>query len=460
METRNLEIKKDNPTKQRKFRSFLKEHRAILIVLLLVLAIRLIALDMLGAEYSLSNDDLAYVRSGITFRHTGMITMHENDVPSAQIMPGLTVLIGLFSFVFGEGTRLWLALKLLWACMGTLTGWFIYKSVRIYAPKWCGVVAVIPLIRADFVWMDNLILTETPFIFCFSIMIYCTLMMGKTRKGKYFWGCLVAYMLALMCKANIAPYPVFAMVYLLLVKYDFKRLLRQGLILGGVVLCFIIPWSIRNYIQFDTFVPLTYGVGNPRLLGTYQGYGYPSDEELDYETHVEEVVKEKYARYYNEDGSVKTEYIRFVNLGRDNIKASYRIQEWAKRDWKSMVISYGVIKPMEMIRSSFYWTTLFNVTKDQVLMMQDLNTVLCAVAVALAVVLKKYRRQMCFLLLVYFGNLYVYAATFSFDRYQVSLMPIRYIIIGIGLGLGAELFSRGVAAVRDRRTEGGNSPAI
>ena len=125
-----------------------------------------------------------------------------------------------------------------------------------------------------------------------------------------------------------------------------------------------------------------------------------------------------------------------------------------------MVISYGVIKPMEMIRSSFYWTTLFNVTKDQVLMMQDLNTVLCAVAVALAVVLKKYRRQMCFLLLVYFGNLYVYAATFSFDRYQVSLMPIRYIIIGIGLGLGAELFSRGVAAVRDRRTEGGDSPAM
>ena len=61
METRNLEIKKDNPTKQRKFRSFLKEHRAILIVLLLVLAVRLIALDMLGAEYSLSNDDRDHV---------------------------------------------------------------------------------------------------------------------------------------------------------------------------------------------------------------------------------------------------------------------------------------------------------------------------------------------------------------------------------------------------------------
>ena len=415
-------MRNDNPTKPGKIRLFLREHRAILIVLLLVLAIRLIALDMLGAEYSLSSDDLSYVRSGITFRHTGMITMHENDVPSAQIMPGMTVLIGLLSFVFGEGTLLWVALKLLWACMGTLTGWFIYKSVRIYAPKWCGVVAVIPLLRADFVWMDNLILTETPFILCFSAMIYCTLMMGKTHKGKYFWGCLVAYMLALMCKATIAPYPVFAMVYLLLVKYDFKRLLRQGLILGGVVLCFIIPWSIRNYVQ-----------------------------ELDYETHVEAVTREKYARYYNEDGSVKPEFVRYVNLGRDDIKANYRIREWAKKDWKSMVVSYGVLKPAEMIRSSFYWTTIFDVGKEEVLLMQDINTVLCAVAVALAVILKKYRRQMCFLLLLYFGNLYIYAATFAFDRYQVSLMPIRYIIIGVGLGLGAELFSRAVTAVRDKR---------
>lgn len=453
-------MKNNNPIKQGKISLFLREHRAILIVLLLVFVVRLIALDMLGVEYSLSSDDLSYVRSGITFRHTGMITMHENDVPSAQIMPGMTVLIGLFCFVFGEGKLLWAALKLLWACMGTLTGWFIYKSVRVYAPKWCGVVAVIPLLRADFVWMDNLILTETPFILCFSVMIYCTLMMGKTHKGKYFWGCLVGYMLALMCKATIAPYPVFAMVYLLLVKYDFKRLLRQGLILGGVILCFIIPWSIRNYIQFDAFVPLTYGVGNPRLLGTYQGYGYPSDEELDYETHVEAAAREKYARYYNADGSVKPEYIRYVNLGKDEIKANYRMQEWAKKDWKSMVLSYGVLKPAEMIRSSFYWTTIFNVSKEQVLLMQDINTVLCAVAVALAVILKKYRRQMCFFLLLYFGNLYIYAATFAFDRYQVSLMPIRYIMIGVGLGLAANLFSKGVAAVCDRRARDKDLPTL
>ena len=113
------------------------------------------------------------------------------------------------------------------------------------------------------------------------------------------------YMLSLMLKANVGIYPVFAAIYLLLVKYDFKLLIRQGLIIGITLLCFIIPWSIRNYKIYDAFIPLTYGAGNPALLGTYQGYGFPSDESLDYKTNVDDIAKEKFAKYYNKDGTVK-----------------------------------------------------------------------------------------------------------------------------------------------------------
>jgi len=58
-------------------------------------------------------------------------------------------------------------------------------------------------------------------------------------------------------------------------KYGIKKLLKQGLIIACVLLCFIVPWSIRNYIHYDAFIPLTYGAGNPMLLGTYQGVGLP-----------------------------------------------------------------------------------------------------------------------------------------------------------------------------------------
>ena len=270
----------------------IKENKAIwLITLLLFLERFAVAYLDIGVKYNLASDDLGYVISGIVFANTGQITMH--GVLSAQIMPGMPVLIGLFSLIFGEEYMLWASLKILWFAMGALSAVFIYKSVTIFVPKWCGIMAVLPLFGADFVWMDNLILTETPFMLFLTVMVYATLMMGKAKSNKYFILCMISYMTALMFKANIGIYPVFAMIYLLAVGYDFKRLLKQGVILGCVLLCFVIPWSIRNYIHYDAFIPLTWGSGNPTLLGTYQGTGYPTDEELDYETNVEEVAKVK-----------------------------------------------------------------------------------------------------------------------------------------------------------------------
>ena len=144
------------------FLSFMKAHKAALIVLSLLLILRLMALYSLGFTYSLESDDVSYIESGIRFARTGTITMHD-DYPSAQIMPGMTVLIGLFVLLFGEGKLLWIALKLLWICMGLGTAWFVYRSVCLFVPKWCGIIGMLPLFRTDFIWMDNLILTETPF---------------------------------------------------------------------------------------------------------------------------------------------------------------------------------------------------------------------------------------------------------------------------------------------------------
>ena len=171
--------------------AFVRQHRAALVVMALLLLVRLMALYSLGFTYSIESDDLAYVESGIRFAQTGSITMHT-EYPSAQIMPGLAVLIGLFSLVFGEGKLLWVALKLLWIVMGVCTAWYIYRCVSLFVPQWCGVLAMLPLFRADFIWMDNLILTETPFMLALTAMVYYTLCMGRTPGYRYFWPCAAA----------------------------------------------------------------------------------------------------------------------------------------------------------------------------------------------------------------------------------------------------------------------------
>ena len=45
--------------------------------------------------------------------------------------------------------------------------------------------------------------------------------------------------------------------------------------------------------------------------------------------------------------------------------------------------------------------------------------------------------------MVYIGNIFVYAMTFSFDRYAATLTPMRFISIGIGLGLIFKLWKYG-----------------
>ncbi|MBR7132979.1 MAG: glycosyltransferase family 39 protein [Clostridia bacterium] len=432
--------------KTEKIIAFIKRNKFILIIMLLLFIERFAALYELGIYYSLNSDDVSYVKSGIIFANNGTITILDHI--TAQIMPGMTVFIGLLSLIFGEGKLLWLVLKLVWIATGSLTAWFIYKSVNLFAPKWCGLLATLPLFRPDFVWMDNLILTETPFILFFTAMIYFTLKMGKENNYKNFWGCAIFYMLALMLKANIAPYPVFALIYLLVLKYDRKLLVKQIAILAAVVLCFVVPWSIRNYVHFKAFIPLTYGAGNPTLLGTYQGINYPKDSELDYETNVDQKVKEKYEKYYDENGNPEARYRKYISLKTDEIKAEYRQKVWREKDIKSYLYSYLILKPRDMINSIFYWKTAFNIGAEKLVNFPIIEILLCFFITAASLILKKCRAPVIFALLTYIGNIYIYATTFSFSRYGVSIATAKFIIIGIGIYLFVHLISRAIKSVQ------------
>lgn len=418
-------------------RGFLREHRGILIIMLLLLVERIIMLCIFGPTYNLKSDDLSYVEAGITFRHTGVINMR--GVLSAQIMPGMPVWIGLYSFLFGEGTVLWLALKLTWIFWGVGAAWYVYRSVRIFAPKWCGVAAAAFMLTPEFAWADNLILSETPFLLLLSIMIYETLMMGKTAQSKYFRRCLAAFFGTLMLKPAIIVYPVFAAVYLLVKKYNVRLLLRQGLILCATVLCFVVPWTVRNYVHYDTFMPLTYGAGNPDLLGTYQGYGYPSDDSLDYKTNVEQVLRKKYAKFYM-NGTPAPYLEKYLSLERDGIQANYRKSVWWKTNPKSMLMSYLVIKPYNMIFSVFSWGTILAWANPLGNCSRCLSAAVILLGLIASLINKRRRAEFGFLGITYLGQIYIYAMMFSFDRYAHPFLVMQYMMVGISLAEIVQLF--------------------
>lgn len=418
--------------KKDKIKKFIKENWCILVVLLLSIILHIFATIDLGINYTINSDDASYIESGITFIKTGKITMH--GVISAQIMPGMTFLIGFISLIFGTGTVFMYALKILWALMGIGTIYVVYKTIRLYSNKYISTIPCIFFLAIDYIWMDNMILTETPYIFLFSLLVYHTLKLVLNPNKKDYILIVLYYIMAVFIRPNIGLYPVFLFIYLLLKKYDFKLLMKQCVIAGMILIITLIPWTYRNYKVFGKFIPLTYGTGNPLLLGTYQGVGYPLDEELDYVKNVDEKMDDE-MKHYLDNPDEKDYMTRFYLLEYDGMKAKYRMNEWWKKDKKSMLKSYLFYKPIENFYNYFYWDTVLNVSSKFIVLTRKIDIVMFLISSIIILIDKKKFKEWLFIILVYGSQIVLYSYTFAFSRYAISMFYLRYIIIGIGLGI-------------------------
>lgn len=429
---------------QLKNRVLKKENIPITAVLLCALILRLLILVYYGPEYNLGSDDVGYVNAAVRFCETGEITMH--GVISAQIMPGMIWLLSPLVFVLGTGKALWITMKLLWIGMSIASIYGVYKIVRIYAENKFAVLAAAFFLALDFAWMDNLILTETPFMFAFIYMIYASLKLAETRQKKYFYMVCVYYMIALLMKATIAPVPVFLFIYLWLKKYDMKLMARQIGIAALIVLAFVIPWSVRNYIRFEhKFIPLTYGAGNPKLLGSYQGNYTPDDSKLDYQENVYSKMPNEMKKYFNGDGTLKEEFqgdklyeknnymAAYYGMELDGMKADYRLSVWRKEATKDYIKSILFLKPGIMIFNSFYWEDMFGIPIEVNYVFRLVDLLLCVVGVIGILLNKKRWREGLFIFSVYLFQICVYSFTFAYSRYAQTLYFLRYLIIGWGL---------------------------
>ena len=227
--------------------------------------------------------------------------------------------------------------------MGISTICVVYKTIKLYTNKYISALSCLFFLAIDYVWMDNLILTETPFILLFALLIYHTLKLSQNTNRKDYILIIIYYIMAVFIRPNIGIFPIFLFIFLLLKKYDFKLLMKQCLIAGAILLLCLIPWAYRNYKVFGKFIPLTYGIGNPLLLGTYQGVGYPLNEELDYVKNVDEKIPDK-MKYYLENTNEKEYMTKYYLLEYDGMKAKYRMHEWWNKDKISMLKSYLIYK--------------------------------------------------------------------------------------------------------------------
>lgn len=427
---------------------FFRNHWVMLIILWLLFFERLWMLSLLGPSYSLKSDDLSYLKAGITLFHTGTLTMH--GVISAQIMPGLPALIALFCTIFGTGSGLWLPLKLAWCIMGTLAAFFTYLAIREKAPAYAALIVACFFFVPDFAWQDNLILTETPYLFLVSLYLYGTMRMGNRKDWTGFVIMALSAYLAFMLKAQAICLFFLPLPYLWIKKYPSTRLYLQAFMVFIALLAFMFPWSVRNYKHFRAYIPTTYGIGNPLLLGTYQGVGYPSDDEVSRQPFIDETYAE-HAFLKDKDGKFAPKYKRYFELLVDEKLARARMVYWWKHDRDSMVRSYLWLKPKSMIGASFYWDEVIPHTKYAIIQLRTLGFYLAMAAAPAVLLARKYRAETFFVLFAYLVQVYMYAYAFVFDRYAQTLLPFRFMAIGFLLSAAAAIIESLMRYIRGKR---------
>ena len=407
---------------------------ALALVALLFLE-RLVFMLVIGPGENSGGDDVAYIRSGIVFAHTGVISVWT-DCPTALIMPGTTLVTGALSRLFGEGVAYLTAVKLLWMLLGSVSGWFLYRAARLYLPGGWALFAAAALLMPNRAWMDTIISTETPYTFFFLANLYVMLRLRWDRSMNSLLLYSLSFAGALLFRANIVVMPAFALLYLLLCRADGRAVLRWALTLCAVTALVLTPWAIRNYRVFDAFIPISYGAGNPTLKGTYQGSTAPSDETLDYESNVEAPIRERYAKYYDENGEFYNEsYAQYVGAMTDRLKAAYRMRAWAGRDLKGFLRAYLWEKPTCMLSWIYYWGPWQAGILPFANLLSKLNFLTIVLGVPAAFLLKRKREILVFLLLIYVVNLYIIGMSYAVERYGALLMPLRYLAGAISLYL-------------------------
>lgn len=415
-------------------KEFIKKHKLIIILVVVSIILHSLATVYLGVDYNINSDDISYINSGINFKNNHIVSMH-NEFPSAQIMPGMTYIIALISLIFKEGTAFWCALKIIWAIFGILSIIGLYKIVTLLlenskCKEICAFIASIPLLLPSFLWMDNLILTETPFMCGLIYIMYFSLKEAKTHEKKNFLIITFLYLFCTLLKANFAIFPLLLILYLIFKKYDIKLLIKEFLLAGAICSLFFVPWIIRNYNLFGEFIPLTYGGGNPLLLGTYQGYNYPSDEEIKTSEHLNSV--EEIQNYLN--GETPENLQKYYSLKTDGIKAKYRMQKWWELDKKSMIISYMILKPKELL-GVFYWDELFGIKNYILQIIRVIELAIFLMAFIYILIKKKLSIDLIFIFSNALVQVAIYSYTFTFTRYGQTLIFVIFIGIGYGLNI-------------------------
>ncbi len=284
---------------------------------------------LLGSFETFSDDDVKYLRSAETFIKTGQFTYRYPDKPTVFIMPGLTILLAPFVAVFGlEGAVM--PVRMFFALLQTFSLYMVFLITRkIFNSKVALIAMVLSLLYLPNIYVSTVVLTEPPAYAAFLVVVYLILYGTEKGQKRYFIAGGIMWGISVMFRPTIGALPLVSLIYWIFKKVKFKDIVKYAVCAAIPLIIFLTPWTIRNYVVFDRFIPLTQSSGNPKLQGTIIDYSLEERERMfeivdaynvdygDTEISVDEAETEIANRIFNYNIKNNTaEYVRWYTIGK------------------------------------------------------------------------------------------------------------------------------------------------
>lgn len=387
----------------------------IYIVLGLAFILRNYTMAKYGIGMTINSDDQGYINSAKDLLETGVFSYHQKGTPTVHIMPGFTILLATIFYFFGSADLGLYVTKTFMTLFGMASIYGIYLIGKYIYNVWTGLLsALIFSLSVPHIVTDNLVMTEAPFTACFIFFVYFSMLHAKFKLRKHFYYLLAFYVICLFLRPTVALMPFVLLIYYLTKKYPWKLMIRHATIAFITLILLLTPWWIRNYIHFNDFIPLSGSSGDPLLLGTFQGEGYPNNESYDdVIVRVKEVMPVQDAYY---------------ELKYEGIFAKERMRAWWETNPSSMIKSYLILKPISFWKDTFYWIPIFNITGDFVTFFQKISLGIGFSGLLISLFSLKSKRSeifFIFLFIIYFTVINSYY--FAYARYNLPLMPFVYL---------------------------------
>lgn len=363
---------------------------------------------LLGSMEKFDNDDVKYIRSAWNLAQNGIFSYENVSKSTVYIMPGLTLILSFFVIVFGKFQAIVIFRIFQFILQVCSLNLIFLIGRKVFNKNVALIACIIDAIYIVEIYTANLILMEVTFKFTFLLLVYLSIFALETRETKYYVLAGLVWSLGCLFKPTIAVYPVVILVVWIKSRYKLKEMVKYATIVMGIFCIVMSPWWIRNYNNFNMFIPFTKSSGNPFLQGTFINYNQDKGWGVEYRTSENAIQSNEYE----------------IEAGMERLKLYGREEPFKFVYW------YIIGKTFYFWYEPFYWDKILGINYAWAFVEHYL--ILITAIIGIIINAKEIRldfRKQIILLSILIMNM-VYLPYYTYSRYSYPLMPLMIIFSG------------------------------